>query len=177
MCLNLKLACPECGKEEFTRKDDDFMCVSCGAVVIPEEMPVHVYEGAAANKDRSPFNKVKDFIRASGERFQAWEGEYFFLYITFYESGFANVRMEKKNIHSRFLPECYVFSNTDCLPAAPAIQTTSYGVCSISEIEELSEALRCAVETAKAVNEQFVIPIRNGTFDKGALIPRESEQP
>lgn len=170
--MYIKLACPECGKERFTHEDDGFKCVSCGTTLFPEEMSAHVYDDFPVDGGK-PFIKVMDFTREPGERFQKWEGEHYYLYIVFFDSGFASIHMKRKDSHSRFLPVCYVASDEDDLPSEVTIQTTSYGAISISEIEELNEALRCAVETAKTVNAQFVEPIRNGTFNKGELIPRE----
>lgn len=171
--MHIKLACPKCGKERFVHEEKDgFKCVSCGTVLSPEDMSVHTYKDSAVDGGK-PFIKVMDFIRAPGERFQKWEGEHYRLYIVFFDSGFASIRMERKYPHSRYLPECYVASYRDDLPSEVTIQTTSYGALSAAEIEELNEVLRCAVETAKTVNAQFVGPIRNGTFDKGELIPRE----
>jgi len=98
--------------------------------------------------------------------FYRWKSDYYEVSINKYDSGLVILYVNPKggDGQPKYLPEMYVYGKNDFLPELVVIQTTSYGALSLEEIRSMQEALTIAVEEGETIHEQFIDPIRAGTF-------------
>lgn len=116
-----------------------------------------------------PFKKIRDRIRKDGSRFQAWEGERYYVMIDFY-SAFCSVRTEIKDLDGRYTPFLYIRTDSKDLPVGVEIQTTSFGALDSEEYEKFFEAIKWARIDAKSIDAFFVQPLRENRFEMGELM-------
>lgn len=127
------------------------------------------------NTNLGPFFKVKDFINAEGNRFIRYDGGAYILTITL-QKDFIYLQIFQGKDAPRYTPDMYIRCDNHYLPVRVEIQTTSYGALSPFKTEQVIQGFRHAVDTAAAIQEKFIAPIRAGLFVFGDPIPQEEEE-
>lgn len=126
------------------------------------------------NKEPCHFVKVKDCVTEGRTRFIRYDSKtYIFTISCSSECAYMYTQIHTRGDCPRYTPAMYVREDDDYRPIGIEIQTTSYGALSPEEIQKNIDALQMAIDTAAAIQDKFIDPIRTGTFDFDEPITQE----
>lgn len=144
-----------------------FTCQGCGAVyenIWDSEEPT---SGPVEGWCKYQFKKVSDY-ELDGVRRQRWTGLRYAVCLFFYPNGKASIVIER-------LPKCGDFPKLLVKDGTIQITSTPTESIPVPEAARLADAIRSAMEDAYEIQEQFVDPIRDGTFDMSGLPGNKSD--
>jgi len=126
---------------------------------------------------RGGFRKVIDEEKESNgqmERFQRWDGSHYTVTITFVGDRFKLVQVFTPDNAPRIRPTLFVRSDDEGTPLFIEIQNEANHPRSVPEYRAYLHEMQIAAESAERIEELFIIPLKDGSFDKGELIKKEA---
>lgn len=153
-----------------------FQCACCGATYedLEKGTLIDAPEPDWRNQ-KGPFKKVLDMVDGAA-RIQRWDGPTYQVRITFkHDSDSTPSTLILRQNGYEDLPRLNVRQDDDGMPICVRVDARAQEDCSLSDYADLLKKAELAKQVGEAIEEWFLDPIREGTFDKGDPIPEAEE--